>query len=398
MPDFKNIDLKDYQLNKNIAILGGGQLGKMLIQAGSRFGLNISVMDIDKSYPAAFICPDYVCGDIRNYDDVLNFGLQADIITIEIENVNVDALEELVKRGKKVFPQPEILKIIKDKGKQKMFYEGNQLPSSEFYLFKNTSEIRAKFESGELKIPFVQKLRNDGYDGRGVLVVKSPSDMEQLMEGQSLVEDLVEIEKEIAIIVCRNPSGEIKTYPAVEMQFHLTANLVEFLTCPANISDEHAEEAENLAITLAETLGIVGLLAVEMFIDRVGRILINEVAPRPHNSGHHTIEANETSQYEMHLRAILDLPLGSTSLIRPAVMVNLLGEPGYTGIPVYENIDKCLELSGVYPHFYGKKETRPFRKMGHVTIVDANQDVAIEKARFIQKTLKVKAQNGNTIS
>lgn len=381
--------MKDYQLNKNIAILGGGQLGKMLMQAGSRLGLNISVMDTDNSFPAAFICPSYVNGDIRNYDDVLNFGLQADIITIEIENVNVDALEELVKRGKIVYPQPEVLKIIKDKGKQKMFFEGNHLPSSEFNLFKSAGEILDKIESGDLKLPFVQKLRTDGYDGRGVHVVQSISDLDQLMDGQSLIEDLVNIDKEIAIIVCRNPSGEIKSYPAVEMQFHPTANLVEFLSCPANISVEEAREAEMLAKSVAETLGIVGLLAVEMFIDKEGRILINEVAPRPHNSGHHTIEANVTSQYEMHLRALLDLPLGGTSLIRPAVMVNLLGEPGYTGIPVYENIEKCLELDGVYPHLYGKKETRPFRKMGHVTIVDANHEKAFEKARFVQKTLKV---------
>ncbi len=378
-----------YQLNKKIGILGGGQLGKMLLQAGSRLGLNISVMDTDKSFPAAFICPEFVCGNIKDYEDVLNFGMKMDIISIEIENVNVEALEELERRGKKVFPQPDILRVIKDKGKQKMFYEGNHLPSSDFTLFKTADEIRVAVKSGTLRIPFVQKLRIDGYDGKGVQVIKSDSDLESLMEGNSLVEDLVDIDKEIAIIVSRNPSEEIKTFPAVEMQFHAKANLVEFLSCPASISKDMAEEADNLAKTLAETFGIVGLLAVEMFIDKEGRILINEVAPRPHNSGHHTIEASVTSQYEMHLRAILDLPLGNTELLRPAVMVNLLGEPGHTGVPIYENIEKCLELNGIYPHLYGKKETRPFRKMGHVTIIDSDLEKAMEKAKFVQKTLKV---------
>ncbi|MBK8053484.1 MAG: 5-(carboxyamino)imidazole ribonucleotide synthase [Saprospiraceae bacterium] len=377
------------KLNQKIAILGGGQLGKMLIQAGSRLGLSLSVMDIDREFPAAFVCSDYICGDIRNYDDVLAFGMDADVITIEIENVNIEALEELQRRGKKVFPQPEVLKVIKDKGKQKMFYEGNGFPTSEFALCKNADEVIKAIEKKQLEFPFVQKLRTDGYDGRGVEIIKTKNQLSRLFDKPSVVEDLVEVEKEIAIIVARNSSGEVSTFPAVEMVFHPTANLVEFLSSPANISKELSLIADDIARRLAESLGIIGLLAVEMFVDKNNKILINEVAPRPHNSGHHTIEACVTSQYEMHLRAILDLPLGQTTQIRPAVMTNLLGEPGYTGSPIYQNMELCLAKSGVYPHIYGKKETKPFRKMGHVTITGENLEDAIKTARFVQNNLKV---------
>ncbi len=377
------------KLNQKIAILGGGQLGKMLIQAGSRLGLSLSVMDTDRDFPAAFVCSEYVCGDIRNYDDVLAFGMNADVITIEIENVNIEALEELQRRGKKVFPQPEVLKVIKDKGKQKMFYEGNGFPTSEFALYKNADEVIKSIEKQQLEFPFVQKLRTDGYDGRGVEIVRNHSRLTHLFDKPSVVEDLVDVEKEIAVIVARNSSGEVSTFPAVEMVFHPTANLVELLSSPANISKELSLIADDIARRLAESLGIIGLLAVEMFVDKNNKILINEVAPRPHNSGHHTFEACVTSQYEMHLRAILDLPLGQTIQIRPAVMINLLGEPDYTGSPIYHNIEICLAKSGVYPHIYGKKETKPYRKMGHVTITGDNLEDAIETARFVQKNLKV---------
>jgi len=385
----KTQSLKEYQFNKKIAILGGGQLGKMLLQSGSKLGLDISIMDTDKTFPAASISPNFVCGDIRNYEDVLHFGMEADIITIEIENVHLEALEELERRGKKVYPQPAVLKMIRDKGLQKMFYEGNHFPSSDFSLYKDKTEILEGVREGNIKIPFVQKLRTDGYDGRGVCVVRSIKDVQNLLEGPSLVEDLVDIDKEIAVIVAKNSSGDLKVFPAVEMQFHPTANLVEFLFCPSSIDAKTAEIVEQLASDIAKSFDIIGLLAVEMFVDSKGKVWVNEVAPRPHNSGHHTIEANITSQYEMHLRAILDIPLGSTDIIRPAVMVNLLGEPGYSGDAVYENIESCLALDGVYPHIYGKKETRPYRKMGHVTVVNKLLTEAIEKARFVQKTLKV---------
>jgi 5-(carboxyamino)imidazole ribonucleotide synthase len=377
------------KLDQKIGILGGGQLGKMLYQAGSRLGLDISILEKDATYPAATVCPNFFCGDITDYDDVLRFGQQMDIITIEIENVNVAALQSLEKAGKKVYPQPALLKIIKDKGKQKMFYEGAGFPSSEFSIYKNKGEVLKEIEEGRLSIPFVQKSRTEGYDGKGVQAIHSKDDLELLLDGGTLVEDMVYIAKEISVIVARSSSGKIRTFPLVEMQFHPTANLVEFLFCPSSISENKSTEAQKLAVNIAECMGIVGLLAVEMFETKDGEILINEVAPRPHNSGHHTIEACVTSQYEMHLRAILDLPLTSTELIRPAVMVNILGEPGYSGHAVYQNIEECLAIDGVYPHIYGKKETKPYRKMGHVTIVNENIHQAIEKARYIQKTLKV---------
>lgn len=377
------------KLAQKIGIIGGGQLGKMLCQAGSKLGLDISVMDKDFSYPTAQICRDFVCGDINNYDDVLAFGSDKDIITIEIENINVAALETLEKMGKSVFPKPSSLKIIRDKGLQKEFYEASGFPSSPYRLFKDKTEIHQAISDGELKIPFVQKLRSDGYDGKGVHVVRNETDLLNLMDGASLTEDIVDIDKEIAVIVGRTEHGEVTTFPAVEMHFHPTANLVEYLFCPSSISSELASQAEALSINIANKMDIVGLLAVEMFVTKDGKLLVNEVAPRPHNSGHHTIEACVTSQYEMHLRAILGLPLGDTSLLRPAVMVNLLGESGFSGPVNYQGMEACLSLSGVYPHLYGKKETKPFRKMGHVTIVENSLEDAIEKAKFVQNTLKV---------
>ncbi len=377
------------KISQKIGVLGGGQLGKMLCQAGSKLGLHISIMEKDSTCPAAHFCTEFFLGDITDFDDVVRFGKGMDVVTIEIENVNIEALEFLEKSGKSVYPSSSVLKIIKDKGRQKMFYEGAHFPSSEFALYNSKEELIHSIHAGNLIIPFVQKSRTEGYDGKGVHVVRTTSDLENLLEGKCLAEDLVDIDKEIAVIVARNPDGEMKSFPAVEMQFHPTANLVEFLFCPSSLTQVQEKNAEDLALQVADKIGIVGLLAVEMFLAKNGDIYINEVAPRPHNSGHHTIEACVTSQYEMHLRAILDLPLGSTELIRPAVMVNLLGEPGYSGPVIYENIEKCLTMDGVYPHLYGKVETKPYRKMGHVTIVGKNLEKAKEDARYIQKILKV---------
>jgi 5-(carboxyamino)imidazole ribonucleotide synthase len=377
------------RLSQKIGIIGGGQLGKMLCQAGSKFGLDISVMDKDLSYPTAQICRDYVCGDINIYEDVLAFGSDKDIITIEIENINVAALETLEKMGKSVFPKPASLKIIRDKGLQKEFYEASGFPTSPYRLYKDKTEILQAISDGKLNIPFVQKLRSDGYDGKGVHVVRNDADLAYLMDGACLTENIVDIDKEIAVIVGRTVHGVVMPFPAVEMHFHPTANLVEYLFCPSSINEELAKQAENLAIQIAHKMDIVGLLAVEMFVTKDGNLLVNEVAPRPHNSGHHTIEACVTSQYEMHLRAILDLPLGDPSLKKPAVMVNLLGENGYSGPVNYQGMVECLNISGVYPHLYGKKETKPFRKMGHVTIVENSLEDAIIKAKFVQNTLKV---------
>lgn len=382
----KNVNQK---INQKIGILGGGQLGKMLCQAGSRLGLNLHVMEKDESFPAWEVCANFVKGDITAYDDVLEFGKNMDIITIEIENVNVEALETLEKMGKKVYPSPSSLNIIRDKGKQKIFYEGMGFPTSEFTVYKSKEAIRNDIDAGVLAFPFVQKLRTEGYDGRGVQVVRSTSD--PLFESESIVESLVDINKEIAVIVARNPSGQCVTYPVVEMNFHPEANLVEYLFSPSSLSAQDQRIAAELAVSVADELEVVGLLAVELFVDNQGRILVNEVAPRPHNSGHHTIEACFVSQFEMHLRALLDLPLVGTEQVLPAVMINLLGEPDYSGPVIYTNIETCLEIPGVSIHLYGKKTTKPFRKMGHVTVVDTSLDKAIATALKVKELLKVTA-------
>ncbi len=376
-------------LGLKIGILGGGQLGKMLYQAGSKMSLDISIMENTLDCPASFVCPKISIGNITRYDDVMNFGKDKDILTIEIENVNVDALIELEKIGIKIYPSPSSLNIIKDKGLQKSFYKEHAISTTDFMLIKDKNEVLEKIQSGHIQLPFVQKSRTEGYDGKGVVVVKTENDLAHLLDTTCVIEDCADIEKEVSVIVARRPNGDIVTFPAVEMEFHPTANLVEFLFSPSSLTPEQAATCDVLARSIARKLNIVGLLAVELFLTPDGNILVNEVAPRPHNSGHHTIEACVTSQYEMHLRAIMDLPLGDSTLVRPAVMINLLGEPGFEGPTYYKNMDEALKLSGVYPHLYGKSTTKPFRKMGHVTIVDTSLESAKTKARYVQKNLKV---------
>jgi 5-(carboxyamino)imidazole ribonucleotide synthase len=376
-------------VNTKIGILGGGQLGKMLCQAGSKLGLDLSILEKDASFPAGAICRQFFSGDITDYDDVYRFGKEMDVITIEIENVNISALEKLEQEGKKVFPQTDVLRIIKDKGLQKTFYEGNNIPTSDFSLFKDADHIRHAVVSGMITIPFVQKSRTDGYDGKGVKVVRTQADLDDLIDAPSIMEEMVDIAAEISVIIARSETGRSTYFPVAEMEFHPTANLVEFLFCPSSLTPSQQQEAIALAQSVADKLEIVGLLAVEMFLDKQGNILVNEVAPRPHNSGHHTIEACSISQYELHLRALLDLPLPEVELIRPAVMVNVLGEPGHSGPTVYQGMTDCLAHSGVHPHIYGKKDTKPFRKMGHVTIVKSTLEEAKSLAQFIKNTLKV---------
>ena len=380
--------MKSY-LNQKIGVLGGGQLGKMLCQAASPMGINLYILDAAPTFPAGLVAPQFTQGDFNNYDDVLNFGKDKDIITIEIENVNTDALVKLTLMGKKVYPQAPIIELIKDKGLQKSFYKKHHLPTSDFELYDDHLSILNDVKNGTLKIPFVQKARSGGYDGRGVHIVKTKSDLDNLLECPSVVEDLVKIEKEIAVIVARNTKGKINSFPVVDMEFHPTANLVEFLYSPSKLHIDLQNQVTRIAEQIVRELEIVGLLAVELFLDENGRILINEVAPRPHNSGHHTIEANITSQYQQHLRAICGLPLGSTRTIQAAVMANILGEDGYAGDAIYKNIEECLSEDGVYLHLYGKAQTKPFRKMGHITAVAPDLDEAIEKARKVKNLLKV---------
>ena len=377
---------------KKITILGGGQLGKMLCLAASPLDIPIYVLDEKSDFPAAKLCEKFIEGNFKDFNDVYNAGNQADIITIEIEHVNTAALHQLQKEGKTVHPAPEKLDLIKDKGLQKLFYIEHNLPTSNFALFDDEKAIREGLKNGQIKFPFVQKTREAGYDGKGVAVIRSAADLEKkLLEGASLIEELVEIEKELAVVVCRNENGEVAAYDAVEMEFNPDANLVEFLFAPANISNIIAAEAEELAIKVIEAFEICGLLAVELFLTKDNTLLINEVAPRPHNSGHHTIDAAETSQFEQHLRGIMNFPLGSTRLKSPAVMLNLLGEPDFVGDVHYEGLEKCLATEGVHVHLYGKKQTRPFRKMGHVTVTADTLEAAKKKADFVKNNLKVKA-------
>lgn len=369
----------------NIGILGGGQLGRMLIQNAVNLNLNISILDPDKNAPCRHLVKKFTVGSLTDYDAVYEFGKDKDLITIEIENVNIEALKALEKEGKKVYPQPHIIELIQDKGSQKMFYQRNNIPSPDFFLVENKAQI-GKYAD---YFPFFQKLRTGGYDGKGVTKLVNPHHLDKAFDAPSVLERFVDFDRELAVIVARSESGEIKCFPVVECEFNPEANLVEFLFSPANIKKSIEKEAIQLATTVAEKLGIVGLLAVELFLTKDGKVLVNEVAPRPHNSGHHTIEANVTSQFEQHLRAILNLPLGDTAIVRAGVMVNLLGDFGYEGNAVYQGMEDVLKFSGVYVHLYGKATTKPFRKMGHATIVDDDILKAKQKARLVKNTLKV---------
>ncbi len=364
----------------------------MLCEAASPWGLKTWVLDAKPEFPAGSICTKFVAGDFKNYDDVLAFGRSVDIVTIEIEDVNTAALAVLEGEGKLVFPSSRALNLIKDKGNQKSFFVENGLPTSHFELFSDEKALKKAVLAGDWKFPFVQKTRTAGYDGRGVSILRSENDLEEkLLSGPCLAEKLVDIEAEIAVIAARSPSGEVKIYPAVEMTFHPDANLVELLICPARVPGMVAAAAEAIAEKVIEAFDVVGVLAVEMFWTRDNSLIINEIAPRPHNSGHHTIDSAITSQYQQHLRAILDLPLGATDQTSPAVMVNLLGEPGFKGPAKYEGIEKCLAEPGVFVHLYNKELTAPMRKMGHATIVAGHIDEAIEMAKFVQNTLKIKS-------
>lgn len=376
------------KLAQKIGVLGGGQLGKMLCQAGSLMSFNMCFLEKDKNCPTGLVSSSVIQGDITKYEDVISFGNRVDILTIEIENVNIEALKFLESIGKKVFPSSLALEVIKDKGNQKQFYLDQNLPTSKFQIFGGKNDIITKVNLEELSLPFVQKSRTEGYDGKGVHIVRNIEDLANLIDAPCIVEELVDVDKEIAIIVARRPSGEIVTFPAVEMHFHPTANLVDYLFSPSSIDRQKELEIAAYAKSIAAKLNMVGLLAVEFFLTKTGDILINEVAPRPHNSGHHTIEACNVSQYDLHLRAICDLPLIEPYLEKAAVMVNVLGEVGYDGPVSYSGISNCLEIDGVHPHFYGKTITKPFRKMGHVTIIDNTLDNAIIKSEIVRSSLK----------
>ena len=372
-----------------MGVIAGGQLGKMLIQEASRWDIISYVLDPDEGCSARNVANVYIKGDFRDFDDVYAFGKQVDILTYELEDINIDALQQLKAEGLTILPDPDTLALIQDKGLQKEFYAKHEMPTSAFKCYENTEEITQAIESRELTYPFVQKLRKGGYDGHGVALIKSSKDT--LLDGASMIEDKVDIDKEIAVIAARNARGEVRCFPAVEMSFNEDTNLVEEIFCPANITLSQAEVAEVLAKEIIGNLDMVGLLAIEFFIDAKGQILINEVAPRPHNSGHHTIDSAVTSQLKQLLRAILNLPLGSTALTTASVMLNLLGEAGHTGPVYYEGFAECMAIDGVKIHLYGKKMTRPSRKMGHVTIVGNTVAEARIKAEKVKTIIKVKS-------
>lgn len=372
-----------------LGILGGGQLGKMMLYDTRKFDITTHVLDPSAEAPSRISCDHFEQGDLMDFDTVVNFGRKVDVLTFEIENVNIDALAALEAEGKKVYPSSETLRNINDKGIQKQFYKKHKIPTSPFVLFTDKNALNEAIVRKELHYPFVWKSCTGGYDGKGVSIIRDAEDIIPLPDTRCIAEKMIPFKHELAVIVARNPSGDVRTYPVVEMEFHPEANQVEYVICPARIDDSVAEKARAVATQVSEAFKHVGLLAVELFQTQDDEILVNEVAPRPHNSGHYSIEASYTNQFEQHLRAILDLPLGKTSSKLGGIMVNLVGAEGHTGEAIYENIDTILAMDGVTPHIYGKKQTRPFRKMGHVTIVNKNIEEARRIAQEVKKTIHV---------
>jgi len=372
-----------------LGILGGGQLGKMLLTETRKFDIQTLVLEPNEEAPARYGCNGFFKGALLDFDTVYEFGNMVDLLTIEIENVNLDALDKLEEEGLPIYPSPKTLRLIQNKGRQKDFYFANGIPTSAHQRFVDIFDLRKSLEKDELNFPFVWKSAQFGYDGNGVKICRSALDLVKLPEVECIAEQLVPFKNELAVIVARSVSGEVKTYPVVEMEFHPEANQVEYVICPARIDEKVAQKATEVALKVSEAFNHVGLLAVEMFQTEDDEILVNEVAPRPHNSGHYSIEASYTSQFENHIRAILDLPLGNTDSKVAGIMVNLVGEEGYSGQVVYGNIEKIMAIDGVTPHIYGKRETRPFRKMGHVTIVNEDMTKARRIAEEVKNSIKV---------
>jgi len=382
--------LKNYFSSQfRLGVLGGGQLGRMLLAETQKLDIYTVILDVSAEAPCAQICNEFHQGDLLDFDTVYNFGKQVDLLTIEIENVNIDALDKLESEGLEIYPKPKDIRIIQNKSHQKVFYQDHGIPTADFSRFTSLEELKHTIANDVLTFPFVWKSARFGYDGNGVKIVRSVKDIETLPNAECITEKLIPFKNELAVIVARNLDGEVKTYPVVEMEFHPEANQVEYVICPARIEDAVAEKARNVALKVAESFDFVGLLAVEMFQTEEDEILVNEVAPRTHNSGHYSIEASYTNQFEQHVRSILNLPLGNTESKVAGIMVNLVGAEGYTGDVVYENFEEVLKIDGVTPHIYGKKSTKPFRKMGHVTIVNEDVNEARKVAQQVKEIIKV---------
>ncbi|MEE2802099.1 MAG: 5-(carboxyamino)imidazole ribonucleotide synthase [Bacteroidota bacterium] len=366
-----------------LGILGGGQLGKMMLYTTRKWDIQTYVMDDAETAPAFEGSTVFFVGDIMNYDAVMEMGEQVDVLTIEIENVNVQALQDLEDKGIAVSPSASVLNLIRNKSRQKEFYRSQNIPTSPFETYDSPKKDHGR------EFPFIWKSAEGGYDGKGVKVIRNQDDLKELPEQPCLYEDMIDFDLELAVIVARNASGEMKTYPVVEMEFHPEANQVEYVLCPARISDDISNKAREVALKVSEAFNHVGLLAVEMFLTKDGEILVNEVAPRPHNSGHYSIEGSMTDQFEQHIRCVCNLPLGDTESVISSVMVNLVGEENHTGDVIYDGIEEILSMPGVTPHIYGKKQTRPFRKMGHVTIVNKDINEARKIAEEVKKKIRV---------
>lgn len=371
-------------LSKKIAILGGGQLGRMFIQNALSYGVHISVLDPAANAPCAKICDNFKIGSFKDYHTVIEFGRKADIITIEIEHVNTDALKQLEKEGKTVIPSASAIETIKDKGLQKLFYQKNNIPSADFRLIDNAAQLA---ENSDF-LPAFQKARTEGYDGKGVVFLKDLTNTSIAFDEPSVLEKAVEIEKELSVIVVKNQSGEIATFPVVELVFDPVYNLVDYLKAPASITSSQENTAKELAMKVVTALDSAGIFAVEMFLTKDGEILVNETAPRTHNSGHHTIEASISSQYDQQLRALLNLPLGSTKSYPAAAMINIVGEEGYSGKVKYVGVEKIAALENVYIHLYGKETTKPGRKMGHVSVIGHSFEKIQPLIDIVKKELK----------
>ena len=378
-----------FSSNKIIGILGGGQLGKMTLEVSNKWDIKIYILDPDENCPSKSLCNKFFQGDLMDFNTVYKFGKEVDIITIEIENINVEALEELKKENKIVYPQPRVLKIVQDKSLQKEFYFNNNIPSTPFKIFNSKDEIKNFLSKEGRSYPFIWKSSKMGYDGYGVKVIDNNNSIEDIPDKHCIIEDKAEIKKELSVMVVSRPSGELINYPVVEMEFNTKSNQVEYIISPARISQEIKEKAENLALRVCKSFGNIGLLAVEMFLTIDDDLLVNEVAPRPHNSYHFSIEGSETSQFEQLIRSILNLPIGNTNMTDKSVMVNLVGEPDTKGPVVYKNMDQIIGIKGVNPHIYGKKETRPNRKMGHITVINSDIETAIKIAKEIKQTVRV---------
>jgi 5-(carboxyamino)imidazole ribonucleotide synthase len=373
---------------KRIGILGGGQLGRMLLQQAASYPVETWVMEGDPDCPAAGLCHQFVKGDIRNRDEVIAFGRQVDVLTIEIENVSLEGLQALEAEGRAVFPNSHALGIIRDKSLQKAFYTEHGIPTAPFRIIDGLADLHRNLDF----LPAVQKLATGGYDGRGVQILRTEDDLPKGFDARCVLEKLIPVHKEVAVMVAIDVHGGQTVYPAVEMVFDPLLNLLDMQVCPADLTESEGWKVEAVALSVARNLRSPGLFAVELLLDAAGNVYVNETAPRVHNSGHHSIEGNYCSQFDMLLRLLAGYPAGNTDCIMPSLMVNLLGEEGHAGTPVYDGLEEVLGMEGAYVHVYGKKETRPGRKMGHVTILGRDRQDLLHKAAIVKRTLKVKSR------